>query len=84
MQQDETVDVNGNDARRVKGYFGAVGGMIPQEFLAYIFEVDGEWLIFMIYALPFDAELQDIAQIWPLQGMELELFERMITTVTIR
>lgn len=82
--EDAQVEINGVEARRVKGYFGAVGGMIPQEFLTYIFEVDGEQLVFTVYALPFDAELQDITQIWPLQGMELELFERMITTVTLQ
>jgi hypothetical protein len=84
VQEDDTVEVNGMDVRRVKGYFGAVGGMIPQEFLTYIVEVEGEQLVFTLYALPFDAELQDITRIWPLEGMELELFERMITTVTIK
>ena len=84
VQEDETVEVNGMDVRRVKGYFGSVGGGIPQEFLTYIFLVDGEQLVFTIYALPFDVEFQDLAQIWPLEGMELELFERMITTVTLQ
>ena len=80
--EDSWLQINGVDVRRVKGYFGAVGGMIPQEFLSYIFEVNGEQLVFTVYALPFDAELQDVTRIWPLEGMELELFERMVSSIT--
>lgn len=83
VQEDNRVQVNGMDARRVKGYFGSVGGMIPQEFLTYIFDVDGDQLVFTLYALPFDAELKDITKIWPLNAMELELFERTVNTLTL-
>jgi hypothetical protein len=84
VQDDRTVTINGSEARRVKGYIGAVGGMVPQEFLTYVFTVGSEKLVFTLYALPFDTKSVDIQQIWPLPGFELELFERTISTVTLQ
>ncbi len=83
-QEDSQVEINGLPARRVKGYIGAVGGYIPQEFLTYIFTLDDEQLVFTVYALPFDTPYQQITQIWPLEGMALELFERMVATVSLK
>jgi hypothetical protein len=57
--------------------------MTPQEFLTYIFDMDGEQLVFTVYALPFDTEVQDITTVWPLEGMALELFQRTLSGVVI-
>lgn len=40
----------------------------------------GDKLAFTVYALSFDSEMQDTPQIWPLEGTEVEIFERIITT----
>ncbi len=82
-EEDTQVEINGLPARRVKGYLGAVGGYIPQEYLTYIFALDDEQLVFTVYALPFDTPYQQITQIWPLEGMALELFERTVRTITL-
>ena len=83
VEGDEIVDVNGVEARRVSGYIGAVGGNIPQEFITYIFTLGDQALVITVYALPFNTKSVDIDQIWPLQGMELELFERTVETVQL-
>jgi hypothetical protein len=83
-ESDERTSIHGREVRRVKGYIGAVGGRIPQEYLVYIFDLGDQALAFTIYALPFDAELRDVSVVWPLEGMELDLFERTVETVTIR
>jgi hypothetical protein len=83
VEQDEIVEINGVEVRRVEGWVGAVGGYTPQEILTYIFDMDGQQLIFTIYALPLNTISQDITKIWPLEGMELELFERTVQTVIL-
>lgn len=83
VEEDEQREINGMAVRRVKGWFGAVGGMTPQEFLTYLFELNGEQLVLTVYALPFDTEMQDITTVWPLEGMALELFERTVSSVVI-
>ncbi|MGB2964396.1 MAG: hypothetical protein WBB69_10475 [Anaerolineales bacterium] len=84
VETDDYVQIQGQDVRRVKGWFGAVGGRIPQEFLVYIFDMSDEALVLTLYALPFDAELSDMTTVWPVGGMELELFERTVETVIIQ
>lgn len=83
VEEDGIVEINGREVRRVKGWFGAVGGMTPQEFLTYIFELNGGELVLTVYALPFDTEVQDITTVWPLEGMALELFQRTVSGVVI-
>ena len=85
VESDTPVTIQGHEARRVKGYIGSVGGRIPQEFLVYIFELDdeAEALTLTLYALPFDTTIEEPTTIWPLEGPELELFERTVETVLI-
>jgi hypothetical protein len=83
VNENELVEVNGLRARRLKGWFGAIGGRIPQEYLTYIFEVEGEYLVFTLYALPLDLEPTDMTTVWPVEGMHLELFERSLGTLTL-
>jgi len=84
VEEDARVEINGHMARRVKGWFGAVGGRIPQEYLTYIFEVQGQHLVFTLYALPLDTENVDMTMTWPLGGMEFDLFERTLATVVLK
>jgi hypothetical protein len=83
VELDQTLEINGREVRRIEGYIGAVGGNIPQEFLTYIFDLDGQALVMTVYALPFGIQVDETGIIWPLEGMELELFERTIQTVTL-
>ncbi len=83
VETDDRIQIQGREVRRVKGWFGSIGGRIPQEFLVYIFNVGDEALLFTLFALPFDAEPSDITTVWPLEGMALEMFERTVETVTI-
>jgi len=83
VESDEQVLLNDQDVRRVKGYIGAVGGNTPQEFLCYIFNLADQALVMTVYALPFGIQVSDPNMIWPLEGMELELFERTVETVII-
>lgn len=83
VEEDQMVVINEIAARRVKGWFGAIGGNTPQEFLTYIFDLGDDQLVMTVYALPFDTILQDISTVWPLEGMALELFERTVGTVRI-
>ena len=83
VEDDEFVDVNGLQARRLKGWFGAVGGRIPQEYLTYIFEVGDEYLVFTLYALSLGTEQTDITTIWPLEGMQVELLERSLKSLML-
>jgi hypothetical protein len=83
VETDQSVEINGKSVRRIEGYIGSVGGYTPQEFLTYIFNLDEKALVMTIYALPFGTAVSDITQIWPLEGMDLELFERTVGTVQI-
>ena len=83
VESDRSVDINGQEVRRIEGYIGAVGGNIPQEFLSYIFNLGDDALVLTIYALPFGIQPSDPAIIWPLEGMELELFERIIDSTQL-
>jgi hypothetical protein len=62
---------------------GAVGGRTPQEFIAYIFDLKDERLVFALYALPFDTVLSDSSRVWPVEGMALDLFEHSVATVVL-
>ncbi len=83
VELDEYVKINGQEVRRIEGYIGSVGGNIPQEFLCYIFDLGGQALAMTVYALPFGTQLSEVSPVWPLEGMELELFERTIQTVIL-
>ena len=84
VEIDQIVKIQNREVRRVEGYIGAVGGNIPQEFLTYIFNLGENALVMTVYALPFGTQSVDISQIWPLGGMELDLFERTVNTVIIQ
>jgi hypothetical protein len=83
VESDQMVNINGKNVRRIEGYIGSVGGNIPQEFMAYIFTLGDQALVMTVYALPFDTQVSDYSMIWPLEGMELELFERTVQTVIL-
>jgi hypothetical protein len=83
VETDKLVEINGLDVQRIEGYIGSVGGNVPQEFLVYIFPLEDQALVFSIFALPFGTLTSDPSIIWPLEGIDLELFERIVNTVVI-
>lgn len=83
VESDRTLQIHGVEVRRVSGYIGAVGGNIPQEFLTHIFPLDSGFLAITLYALPFDSQVSDVSQIWPLEGMMQELYQRTVETVQL-
>ena len=83
VELDQTLEIQGQEVRRIEGYLGAVGGYTPQEFLSYLFNLGDHALVMTVYALPFGTQVSDATQIWPLEGMELELFERTVPTVIL-
>lgn len=83
VELDQNIEINGQEVRRIEGYIGAVGGYTPQEFMTYIFNLGDQALVMTVYALPFGTQINDPMQIWPLEGMELELFERIVPTVIL-
>jgi hypothetical protein len=82
-ESDEQLQVNGYEARKISGYIGAVGGNIPQEFQTFIFSLEDRALVITVYALPIGLESTDMDQVWPLQGVYLEFFQRTVDTVQI-
>lgn len=83
VETDQMLLINGVEARRISGHIGAVGGYIPQEFQTYIFSLGDQALVLTVYALPIGTESTDIDQVWPLQGIYLEFFQRAVDTVLI-
>jgi hypothetical protein len=83
VETDQRVEINGVDVRRIEGYIGSVGGNTPQDFLVYIFHLEDKVLVFSIFALPFGIQTSDPSVIWPLEGIDLDLFERTVQTVII-
>lgn len=81
VEGDLNLEINGHQVRRIEGYIGSVGGNIPQEFLTYIFNLNEQALVMTVYALPLNIQISDPGTVFPLEGIELELFERMVQTV---
>jgi hypothetical protein len=83
VESDRYLTIHDSEVHRVEGYIGSVGGNIPQEFLTYVFNRGDQALVFTVYALPFGTQVNDPSTIWPLEGMELELFEQTVKTVKL-
>jgi hypothetical protein len=83
VESDRYLTIHDSEVHRVEGYIGSVGGNIPQEFLTYVFDRGDQALVFTVYALPFGTQVDEPSTIWPLEGMELELFEQTVKTVRL-
>ena len=83
VELDQNIEINGKEVRKIEGYIGAVGGYTPQEFMTYLFNLGDQALVMTVYALPFGTQVSDPNQIWPLEGMELDLFQRIVLTVNL-
>jgi hypothetical protein len=84
MEKQETVTLAGQDATKVSGYVGSVGGFIPQQYMSYVLNYEHQYYRFLVYAISsgetFDGE--DMSTIRPLKAEDLELFEKIMSTLT--
>lgn len=81
VESSEAVTVAGLAATKVSGYIGSIGGNVPQRFLTYIFQQDGRYYIFTLYALGLKATGDDPSTIWPLSDSDVALFDRILATL---
>ncbi len=77
------LQLSGFPAKKLTGYIGAVGGNIPQEYVAYVIEYGQGYLVFVLYALGLDIEEAGNEGIWPLDTGDVELFEEIIASVML-
>jgi hypothetical protein len=84
IEETESVTLGGQAATKVSGYIGAVGGSIPQQYVSYIVQREGQYYRFVVYALSSEdtSDAQDMTTIHPLQAEDLELFEKIMSTLT--
>lgn len=80
----EPITIAGRPATKMVGELGAVGGNVPQEMLEYIFEEDGVFYVFTLYALDeYIANPDDWPEDRTLQAEDVTLFEEIVETFTL-
>ncbi len=79
---DSGVTVGGNQATRIEGYIGSIGGNIPQQYISYIIPRAGSYYAFTSYALSQAEEstIQDVSLVHPIQPQDIALFEQIMAT----
>ena len=83
VQTETNVVLSGLPARKLTGYIGSVGGYVPQEYITYIIEYRGGYLIFTLYALGLEVETDQLDSIWPINPDDVKVFEQIIATLEI-
>jgi hypothetical protein len=78
------VQVGAYPARLVTGYLGSIGGFIPQQIRMYVFERNGTYFVFTLYALGLKVAEGDPSQIAPLSPEDVSRFDAMIQTVQFK
>ncbi len=75
--------VGGNEATRVEGYIGSIGGNVPQEYISYIIPRNGSYYIFTAYALAESeqATVQDFSKVYTMNLVDVTLFEQILSTL---
>jgi hypothetical protein len=81
MEAVETTLVAGQEATRIGGYIGAIGGNIPQQYITYIVLKDEVYYTFTLYALSRDSAEQAGGIIWPLGEEDVAVFEQIMETL---
>lgn len=81
----ETTTLGGMPATKISGYIGAIGGNIPQNYIAYEAKVGTKYFVFEIQALPFVITAQetqgyDASKIYPISPTDLTNFDGIIST----
>jgi hypothetical protein len=82
-----TLTRTGTPARtaiRLRGYVGAIGGNIPQQYVTYLVRDGGMTYTLTLYALERDTDVERVDEIWPLDEADIETFERMMATLAFQ
>jgi hypothetical protein len=80
IETSETVVIGNNEATKLAGYIGAIGGNIPQQYQTYVFERGGRYYSFTLYALG-RSETAEETEIQPLAAEDVALFEQMLRSL---
>ena len=78
------VQIGAYPAKLVTGYLGSIGGYIPQQIRMYVFERNGTYFAFTLYALGLNAAEGDPSQIAPISPEDVSRFDAMIQTVQFK
>lgn len=65
-------------ARLVTGYMGSIGGYLPQQIRMYIFEQNGVYITFTLYALGLNVMEGDVSQVAPLFSEDVSIFDNIV------
>ena len=68
----------------VTGYIGSIGGYIPQQIRMYVFEHNGYYIAFTLYALGLNATEGDVSQIAPIFSEEEKIFDNVVAGLQFR
>jgi hypothetical protein len=77
----ESVEIAGQEATRIQGYIGAIGGFIPQQYLSYVIHTNNKYYIFTLYAVGLDDTSGMTDPIRPLKEEDIDLFEQIMQTL---
>ncbi|MDY6877101.1 MAG: hypothetical protein SWK90_12995 [Chloroflexota bacterium] len=81
MEVVETTLIAEQEATRIRGYVGAVGGNIPQQYITYVILRDRVYYTFTLHALSRDSAGQTGEIIWPLGEEDIAVFEQIMGTL---
>lgn len=81
VQTLSNTSISGMPARKLTGYIGSIGGNIPQDYITYIIEYRGRYLIFTLYALDRGTEVDRYYVRLPIATENVEIFERIIASL---
>jgi len=65
-------------AKLYTGYLGAIGGYIPQQIRMYVFEHNGVYIAFTLYALGLHVTEGDFSQIVPIYPEDEKIFDNIV------
>ena len=77
----ETTLVAGQEATRIRGYIGAIGGNIPQQYVTYIATKDDVYYVFTLYAVGRGHTDPADMTIRPLVEEDVVVFEQIMGTL---
>jgi hypothetical protein len=72
------------NAIRIRGYIGAIGGRIPQQYVTYVLRDRGTYYVFTLYAVGLDAITGELSTIAPLDAADVTAFEQLLGTLTFQ
>jgi WD40 repeat protein len=78
------MEIGDYTATLLTGYTGAIGGYIPQQFRMYVFERNGLYFTFKLYALGLHAQGGNLSQVVFLNPDDVERFDELILTVQFK